>query len=68
MALSPPDVDAIFRSGSRYGWPNGATAEIEVLDIGTVNLPTGRLVARDNDGWIPDPESADETPREGEGA
>ncbi|MEU8250032.1 DUF4241 domain-containing protein [Nonomuraea sp. NPDC048916] len=28
--------------------------EIEVMDVGTVNLASGRLVARDNDGWLSD--------------
>ncbi|MFJ2028505.1 DUF4241 domain-containing protein [Streptosporangium sp. NPDC087985] len=56
MALSPPDFESMFRPGMRYGWPNGGSVEIEVMDVGVVNLATGRLVVRDNDWWVPDSE------------
>jgi hypothetical protein len=48
MALAPTDFESMFRSGMRYGWPDGASVEVEVMDVGAVNLASGLLVFRDN--------------------
>jgi hypothetical protein len=60
MALTPPDFRTMFQQGTRYAWPDGDSAEIEVLDVGAVTLATGRLVVRDNDVRVADPESGGE--------
>jgi hypothetical protein len=54
MALLPPDFGPMFRPGIRYGWPNRDPIGIFVVDVGAVNLATGRLVVRDNDWCVPD--------------
>jgi hypothetical protein len=47
MQLRPPDVDLVFRPGVRYRWSSGSEAVVEVLDAGTLHLPTGELVVMD---------------------
>lgn len=47
MQLRPPAVDLVFRPGVRYRWSSGSEAVVEVLDAGTLHLPTGRLVVVD---------------------
>jgi Protein of unknown function (DUF4241) len=37
----------VFRPGVRYRWSSGSEAVVEVLDAGTLYLPTGRLVVVD---------------------
>ncbi|MFJ2032065.1 DUF4241 domain-containing protein [Streptosporangium sp. NPDC087985] len=50
----------MFQQGTRYAWPDGDSAEIEVLDMGAVTLATGRLAVRGNDAWVADPEGGGE--------
>jgi hypothetical protein len=47
MQLRPPDPDLVFRPGVRYRWSSGTEAVVEVLDGGTLQLPTGQLVVVD---------------------
>ncbi|WP_067143947.1 DUF4241 domain-containing protein [Microtetraspora malaysiensis] len=54
MALPPPDFESMFRPGMRYGWPNRDPVGIFVVDVGAVNLASGRLVVRDNDWSVQD--------------
>jgi hypothetical protein len=47
MELRPPEFAPMFRSGTRYRWPDSPEAVIEVADGGMLHLATGRLVACD---------------------
>jgi len=47
MQLRPPDPDLVFQPGVRYRWSSGTEAEVEVLDGGMLQLPTGQLVMVD---------------------
>jgi hypothetical protein len=47
MQLAPPDVDTLFRPDARRRSRDGTPLVVEVLDVGTLQLATGRLVAVD---------------------
>lgn len=47
MQVGPPDVDTLFRPGARRHRRDGTPVVVEVLDVGTLRLATGRLVAVD---------------------
>jgi hypothetical protein len=47
MQLAPPDVDTLFRPDARRRRRDGTPLVVEVLDVGTLQLATGRLVAVD---------------------
>jgi Protein of unknown function (DUF4241) len=47
MEFGPPDVDTLFRPGARRRDSDGTPVVVEVLDAGTLQLATGRLVAVD---------------------
>ena len=47
MAARPPDVSTLFREGARLRWSGQPDSEQTVVDAGSVDLPTGRLVACD---------------------
>jgi len=47
MQPRPPDADLMFQPGVRYRWASHPEAVVEVLDGGTLQLATGRLVAVD---------------------
>ncbi|NUW45767.1 DUF4241 domain-containing protein [Nonomuraea rhodomycinica] len=55
MPISPADFDAIFTEGARFPWPSGHTLRIELREVAKLELPTGRLVARDNGIRVADP-------------
>lgn len=59
MPIPPADFDAIFTEGARFPWPSGDTLRVELREAAELQLPTGRLVARDNSMGISGPE--DET-------
>jgi hypothetical protein len=45
--FGPPDVDTLFRPGARRRRRDQAEVVVDVIDIGTLHLATGRLVAVD---------------------
>jgi len=47
MQLAPPDVETLFRPDARRRGRDGTPRVVEVLDAGTLQLATGRLVAVD---------------------
>jgi len=47
QVVGPPDVDTLFRPGARRRRRDGTPVVVEVLDVGTLQLATGRLVAAD---------------------
>jgi Protein of unknown function (DUF4241) len=44
---APPDVETLFRPGARRRDRDGTPLVVEILDAGTLQLATGRLVAVD---------------------
>ena len=47
MQFGPPDADTLFRPGARRRRRDGPELMVEVADVGTLHLATGRLVAVD---------------------
>jgi Protein of unknown function (DUF4241) len=47
MQFGPPDADTLFRPGARRRRRDGTPVVVEVLDVGTLHLATGRPVAVD---------------------
>lgn len=50
MAITPVGFGPMFCAGTRYGWPDGTHSVIDVVVVGELKLPTGRLIAQDP-GW-----------------
>ncbi|TDO44047.1 uncharacterized protein DUF4241 [Kribbella sp. VKM Ac-2527] len=54
MTLSEPDVGALFAHGARHRWANGTTSRLDVVQVGDLALPSGKIVARDPARWVHD--------------
>lgn len=46
-----PGVEQFFSDGAKHRWPGGRMSTIEVVRVGDVRLPTGKLVVCDP-GWL----------------
>lgn len=54
MTLAAPDVGALFAHGARHAWENGTTSRLDVVDVGKLAFPSGRVVVRDPGRWVAD--------------
>lgn len=47
MTLSKPDIGALFAHGAQHQWDSGTTSRLDVVRIGNLALPSGKIIARD---------------------
>jgi hypothetical protein len=52
MVLVDPAVSGLFVEGARHRWESGAVSRLDLVQVGELNLPTGRVVPRDVYEWV----------------
>jgi hypothetical protein len=54
MVLVEPTVSGLFVEGARHRWEDGVVSRLDLVWIGDLDLPTGRVVPRDVYEWVDD--------------
>jgi hypothetical protein len=54
-----PSVSGLFVEGARHRWESGSVSRLDLVPVGELNLPTGRVVPRDVYEWVDDTSAED---------